>query len=386
VTGAACPSDDELSRALAGGAEARVAAHVATCERCRAAQEALRLAIARARELPARVPAGDRRDEVRAGLLAAAALEPVPARARASSVVGLVAVGAAALLALRLGLQAPEPPRSHVVLRAGEGARYELASPPPSELIRLWEGRLDLDVQPLGPRDRVRVQVGDGEVEVRGTRFQVIARGDRLDGVEVTHGRVEVRRSGAPIAVLGAGEAWHAPVPAASPPLAPSPPSSAATAPEGARAERTHEPRARRRAADTGVERALRPTRQEVLYDDAWDALRARRFDAAAKGFAHVLAESQSGPLADEASFWRATALARGGESAAAIDAFRQLMAAYPRSPRRGEAAAILGWLLFDAHRPEEAAALFQAASADPHANVRASAREGLEALARAKR
>jgi hypothetical protein len=56
------------------------------------------------------------------------------------------------------------------------------------------------------------------------------------------------------------------------------------------------------------------------------------------------------------------------------------------RSQRRGEASAILGWLLVDAHRPREAEALFRAAAADPHANVRASARDGLDAIARAQR
>jgi TolA-binding protein len=387
VTDAGCPSDDELSRALADGADARITAHVAGCARCRGVQEALRAAIAHARDLPVRLPEREQRDEVRAGLIAKAARETVGAAGPLRWMASAVVASAAAVLALWLGhpRHAPEAPRSHVVVVGGEGARYEVASPPPSEIIRLWDGRIDLDVQPLGPRDRVRVQVGDGEVEVRGTRFQVTARDDRLAGVEVTHGRVEVRRAGALAAVLGAGEAWRAPAPAAAPTLGP--PSNAAEASvhelEPSRAERAHEPRSRRRAIDAGVERALRPTRQEVLYDDAWDALRARRFDAAAKGFARVLAESRSGPLADEAAFWGATAYARGGETEKARDAFEALLLAYPRSARRGEASAILGWLLVDAHHPEEAEPLFRAAAADPHANVRASAREGLDACAR---
>jgi TolA-binding protein len=384
-----CPSDDELSAALAGGADAGVAAHVATCARCRGRQEALRVAIALARELPERLPEGGRRDEVRASLLAKAAREPVRVRGPVRWIASAVVASAAAMFALWLGhaRQPWEAPRSRVVVVGGEGARYEMATPPPSETIRLWEGRIDLDVQPLGPRDRVRVQVGDGEVEVRGTRFQVTARDDRLESVEVTHGRVEVRHAGALAAVLGAGQTWRPPAPGAAPALAPPPIAAETRAPalEPSRAERTHEPRARSRAIDVGVERALRPTRQEVLYDDAWDALRARRFDAAAKGFARVLAESRSGPLADEAAFWGATALARGGETAKARDAFRELLLAYPRSARRGEASAILGWLLVDAHQPEEAEPLFRAAAADPHANVRASAREGLAAIARTR-
>jgi TolA-binding protein len=390
VTSVGCPSDDELSRALTGDADPRVAAHVASCARCRATQQALRAAIAHARELPADLPARAQRDEVRARLLAKAAREPVRASGPLRWIASAIVASAAAVLALWMGhaRHAPEAPRSHVVVLGGEGARYEVASPPPAETIRLWEGRIDLDVEPLGPRDRVRVQVGDGEVEVRGTRFRVTAREDRLTGVEVTHGRVEVRRAGVLAAVLGAGQAWRAPGPVGSPALSPPPIAVEARPPafEPSRAERAHEPRARHRAVEAGVERVLRPTRQEVLYDDAWDALRARRFDAAAKGFARVLAESGSGPIADEAAFWGATALARGGETERARAAFHELLLAYPRSSRRGEASAILGWLLVDAHRPEEAEPLFREAAADPHPNVRASARDGLEAIARGKR
>jgi TolA-binding protein len=138
--------------------------------------------------------------------------------------------------------------------------------------------------------------------------------------------------------------------------------------------------------ASTDVERAANPTRREAQpeaqYDDAWDALRARDYKEAADGFGRVLNESPAGPLADEAAFWRATALARGDDSAAALSAFRQMLDAYPRSPRRGEASTILGWLLIAAHEPTEAEGRFRAAVDDPHEDVRASAREGLDALA----
>jgi TolA-binding protein len=126
--------------------------------------------------------------------------------------------------------------------------------------------------------------------------------------------------------------------------------------------------------------RALRPTRQEQLYDDAWDALRAGRFDKAAAGFARVLSESPRGPLGDEAAFWRATSLARGGHPEKALPAFEEYVATYRSSTRHNEAATILGWLLVDAHRPAEAVPLFRGATQDPDASVRKSAREGLAA------
>jgi TolA-binding protein len=131
------------------------------------------------------------------------------------------------------------------------------------------------------------------------------------------------------------------------------------------------------------VERALGPTRQEQLYDDAWDALRARRFEEAATGFGRVLSESPAGTLADEAAFWRATSLARGGHPDKAVPAFRDFLGKYRSSPRRGEAATMLGWLLIDAHQPGEAAPFLRSAADDPDANVRKSARDGLDAISR---
>jgi TolA-binding protein len=380
VTRSVCPLEDELSRAPESAGDAELARHLAACPGCLAKRDELLRAIALAKALPTKVPEAARREEVRASLLASAAVEPAAIAARPSWAGGVVAV-AAVMLALWLarGRRAPEPARSHVVVRPASGARYAVASPPPLETIRLWEGAIDLDVQPLGPGDRVRVEVGDGEIEVRGTRFQVAAMEDRLVGVEVTHGRVEVRPRGAALTTLGAGQRWRA-----APRAAPERPSPRAELPV-AEPPRAIAPRLRRVAAraEAAAARALAPTRQEALYDDAWDALRGRRFDDAATGFGRVLAESPSGPLADEARFWRAIALARGKKSAEAVAALRAFLVTCPASPRRGEASAILGWLFVDAHRTEEATALFRSAAEDPHESVRVSAREGLGALAR---
>jgi len=114
--------------------------------------------------------------------------------------------------------------------------------------------------------------------------------------------------------------------------------------------------------------------------------MRSGDFGKAAAGFAAVVEVASHGPLADEGAFWRAVALARAGSSAEAVAAFREMLGAYPRSPRRGEASAMLGWLLVDARRLDEALIRFDAAAQDPSAAVRASARQGLEAIARARR
>jgi TolA-binding protein len=353
-----------------------------------------REAVVLAKELPTRVPDRSRRDEVRATLLASAAAEPVGGARRSPWIVGIVALGAAAAVALVIARARPpmELARSRVVVHARPGTRYTVVSPPPWETFHLAEGAIELDVEPLGPRERVRVETGDGEVEVRGTRFEVTAREDRLVGVAVTHGRVEVRPRGMDATVLGAGQRWLAPTPlAASAPRAelgagPGPMAPPTAPPDvaehAAPTRRTPFARARRLARAEAAVEALEPTRQEVLYDDAWDALRAQQFEAAAAGFARVLAEAPVGPLADEAAFWRATALARGGAPDKARAAFGAYLSKYRASARRGEAAAILGWLLVDAHRAAEAAPLFRVAADDPRDSVRASGREGLAAVA----
>jgi len=78
--------------------------------------------------------------------------------------------------------------------------------------------------------------------------------------------------------------------------------------------------------------------------------------------------------------------LARGKRSAEATSAFRDFLDSFARSPRAGQASAMLGWLLIDAGVFDDAARRFAAATADPDPKVRDSARAGLDALARRKR
>jgi TolA-binding protein len=125
---------------------------------------------------------------------------------------------------------------------------------------------------------------------------------------------------------------------------------------------------------------------EEVSYDDAWAALRRGDFTRAAGGFARVVLLAPDRPLGEDASFWRAVALARGKRSLEAVAAFHDFLDGYARSSRAGEASAMLGWLLIDARAFDEAERRFQAAAGDPDPAVRRSARAGLDALARRTR
>jgi TolA-binding protein len=261
------------------------------------------------------------------------------------------------------------------------------------------------------------VVVGRSEIEVRGTAFTVTASAEHLVGVAVSRGRVEVRpETGAPAAVV-AGASWRGAVvstaelasqsapsrshpalaPSGSPlALAPSDPSPAV--PDPPRARPAPAPSAPHRAAITLSPRAGTPPpapapspepapprgeAEELSYDQAWEALRASDFARAARGFARVVLLAPDSPLAEDASFWRAVALARGKRGAEAVAAFRDFLDAYGPSARAGEASAMLGWLLVDARDYDEAGRRFRAAAGDPSPAVRTSARAGLDALAR---
>jgi TolA-binding protein len=126
-------------------------------------------------------------------------------------------------------------------------------------------------------------------------------------------------------------------------------------------------------------------TAEELSYDQAWEALRTNNFGRAANGFGRVVLLAPDGPLVEDASFWRAVALARGQRHAEALSALRDFLDSYGASPRAGEASAMLGWMLIDARAYDEAARRFAAAVRDASPAVRSSAQAGLDALAHRK-
>jgi TolA-binding protein len=284
-------------------------------------------------------------------------------------------VAAAAIVVVSWMKRPPPPveirPAGHAAVRARPGTDYAVTSGPPNETLRLREGTIHLDVDSLRPGERFRVVTGDGEVEVRGTSFEVTAKADRLVAVRVIQGRVEVRPYAGGARVLGAGQVWRG-APAVATLAAPDVIPPAATPPSTTRPTRQR----RHPSPDS-------PVLQEALYDKAWDAMRAGDFQRAASEFSGMLQVAPNGPLADEGAFWRSVALARAGRRAEAMVAFSGMLDAYPASPRRAEASTMLGWLLVDARQPDEAARRFRAAVDDPSDSVRSSARKGLQAIGR---
>jgi len=413
-----CPGDLELARAHAGGGAPEIAAHLELCASCRAAWDATRALIDLARELPVALPPSPRREEVRTAVLAAAAgLAHRPAR-RAWPVPVAAAAAAAAAVAGYLAFARSPVPRiahhAHGSVRPRPGARYLVRSAGPDEVVQLGDGVIDIEVEPLHPGERFRVVVGDAELEVRGTAFTVTASAEHLVEVAVAHGRVDVVPALGEPTTLQAGQSWHAAVATVATAIAAAPAPAARSAreavelpPAAAALSRTAPPRppepprphrvaarrdpdpppvARRDPDPPPAPRAPEPRAEEISYDDAWTALRAGDFGHAAGGFARVVLLAPDSPLGEDASFWRAVALARGRRSLEAVAAFHDFLDGHARSSRAGQASAMLGWLLIDARAFDEAGRRFQAAAGDPDPAIRGSALAGLAALAGRRR
>lgn len=445
-----CPGDIELARAVGGEPEPELAVHLETCAACRAAWDEARGAIELARELPVALPSSSRREEVRTALLAAAANRaqrparharaiPVIAGAAAAGVAGYLAIAHMAAPPRVASLSQPFAPHSHGTVRPHAGAHYAVRSIGPDEVIELRDGEIEIEVEPLHPGERFRVVVGRSELEVRGTAFRVAANAEQLVEVAVAHGRVDLSPGIGGPASLGAGQSWRA---AEAPTGAPSAAADAHPDPAGAdlpagrdgsppavaarrdpealagAANRGARPTAAVRAEASATRRDREPpavavrsaveppvgaaragadaeasvpaprarAAEETSYDEAWVALRSGEFARAASEFARVVLLAPDSPLVEDASFWRAVALARGKRSLEAVSAFHDFLAIYARSARAGEASAMLGWLLIDAGALDEAARRFDAAAGDPDPAVRRSARSGLDALAHHKR
>ena len=386
-----------------------------------------RSAIDVARELPIGLPSVADREERRTALLAAwepaqiasevAAVQPARGltpepssgetafvdslRARRRRrILAVVVAAAASLAAVMLAARGPLPPPSVVathprrgVVHPHEGAQFTLAAQPPDEIVRLRDGVIDIDVDPLMLGERFRVVVGADEVEVHGTSFQVVAAADRLVSVRVVHGRVEVRRIGAPPAFVIGGGAWHSTTVTGLESPAPPPTASVATTLPNRSSPPGRLPRgvirppgssaldavAQPPASTTAVPHRANP--QEVAFARGWEAMGQGELGQAAASFQRAIALAPDGALAEDATFWHAVAVARLHRSSDAIGAFRAFLDGFPTSTRAGEASAMLGWLLIEAHELDEARLRFRAAENDPNADARASAQKGLQVV-----
>ncbi|CAN5907431.1 hypothetical protein BH11MYX2_BH11MYX2_27010 [soil metagenome] len=381
-----CPSEEALDIAISVGADSDLEAHLAACDRCRTLWDDTIVLLGLARHLPAHVPGSIEAEERRTAILAAWDLAPTPrpvvpvrARRRVLHAATLALAAAAAVAVTWFATRPPSAPTVVVhprrgVVHAHEHAVFALASQPPDEIVRLRDGVIDVDVDPLQAGERFRVIVGIDEIEVHGTSFEVVALADRLVSVRVVHGRVEVRHAGDKPVFLGPSEGWHVTVASVAAP----PSATASLAPSPVHSKSLH--------ASPAGSAAPTASPQETVFVRGWEQMRQGSYEQALGSFDRALVLSPDGALAQDATFWRVVALARLHRSVDAITAFRSFIDTFPASTRVGEASAMLGWLLIDANELDEARRLFHAAEHDTNAAARDSAVQGLAALDGMKR
>ncbi len=407
--------------------------HLSGCEACRTEVEAQRRLSALARGLPAPEVLADRVESVRTAVLAAVCSPPAPRRtwpwraAAACLAAGGVFLAAGLWRSGKAGRPAGASAAAAASVQPHPGAKFAQAGSPHDQILRLSDGTVSVSVAPLRPGERFRVVVGDAEVEVHGTAFDVTAQADRLVEVRVLRGKVAVRPDCRTEVLLQPGERWTAPPPSPGPALvavravpAPSPapgPAPRAKAPLQrtliARGEPPRPPPAPALVAvaleprATGAARLIEgppiglaamacpaaapdagspppaqprgPTPAEVAFEQGFALLRSGAPAEAAFLFDCAVKASGGGALGEDASYWRAVALGRAARAQDAARAFRSFLDAFPASNRSGEAEAMLGRLLLSQGDAAGARLLFRAASEDAAPRVRKAALDGLE-------
>ncbi|MBC7973388.1 MAG: tetratricopeptide repeat protein [Myxococcales bacterium] len=135
-------------------------------------------------------------------------------------------------------------------------------------------------------------------------------------------------------------------------------------------------------ASDAAAPRAMPRSLGQQAFDDGWAAMRRNDFTEAANIFERAVAVTSEPHVIEDATFWRAVALARKGEVVTAAHVLTAYLRAYPDSARTGEARVVLGWLLLERGDLEDARRSFLAATADGSQRVRDAAQHGLAAVA----
>jgi ferric-dicitrate binding protein FerR (iron transport regulator) len=186
------------------------------------------------------------------------------------------------------------------------------------ERVVLDGGWVRIHVRPQREEERFLVALPDGELEVRGTTFDVTVEEGATTSVHVDEGVVELRLASQTPARLAAGDTW----------LVRSPPRQAkAVAGKSA----------------TAPEPGQHAGREEI---EAYKAAMALLLDGhgteASAAFEAFVTKYPHAPQAEDASYLRAVGLARVGRTQAAAEAAEQHLERFPGSFHRREAAILI--------------------------------------------
>lgn len=424
-----CPDPVYLTRAFSEGPNEALCEHLENCEHCQNEWRKISHLVEAGRKLPIGYPNEKRLDDVRIEIFAGA-LAPKPSMSRAK--VGAFAVFVIAFIALAFAGTRYIPSifdnernrASGEIYRAKiipQGfATYSVESSQPNEVVRLKTGTIRVMVDPLMPDERFRVIIGSAEVIVRGTVFDVMAENDKLIDVQVQSGKVEVRPHVLKPIALGPGQSLNEKqlvdkqadekilVAQNVPPKQEFTKSSKASdannslmiSKKKSITKKELNQNASKTMAKTKVEKIQpAPSKEEsqnavsihakslsqIAFENGWAALREGNHSKAAQSFAQAIEQAGDSPLVEDATFWHAVALARSGKTTQAKNALNLFISIYPRSPRKGEASVMLGWILVRAGDFDNAKLHFNSAIGDRVSHVRESAAKGLAEIDKRK-
>ncbi len=375
-----------------------------------------------ARTIPAAEPRAERIEDARTAVLASAGgRRQLPARSSTPIfVIGGVALAAAAAMIIWLVARSPESPARKENIAAIGVAKFQTLSGWPSYTVQLEEGQIAVEVAALDPSEHFVVRASDAEVEVRGTKFVVGAAGGKLAMIRVSDGSVELRRPNESVVILAAGQTWNPPitairdellakprpVPIATPPPKPvvdelgpeSEPVVVATtakksSPDPVRPTASKQP-ATAVSNSKATMTAVSPTAEgqapvitakpgELDFKNGVAALRAGDAEGATRSFTAACSAARGNALDEDACFWVGAAARRAHQTATARIALASFLQRFPGSARAGEAAALLGWILYDAGELDTAETRFRLAAGDRVPQVKESAERGLAAIER---
>lgn len=241
------------------------------------------------------------------------------------------------------------------VVQAGSDTSVSVSTSDAGVVLVLGRGTIDCDVEPRHGREPFRVQAGDVDVEVIGTRFVVtrVGSGARVD---VTRGKVRVRSAGSE-RFLTAGQSWTPPLitaDASPPPPAPMEPPKEVVAPQPAletpdpaepRPQPPREPTRRQMFAQAQLleskdaQKAARAYRAIASGSDSWAALALYSLaelqagtdvKQALRSLDELGRRFPNGANAEDASWLRVDVLRRAGRHAEARAAAESYLRAFP--------------------------------------------------------
>jgi TolA-binding protein len=221
-------------------------------------------------------------------------------------------------------------------LTAAPGAIWQTVQRSATLKLAAASGRFELAVDPLRAGQRFLVELPDGELEVRGTRFALEVEPTRTLAVRVSEGRVELRLRGQVARMLSAGEAWSAEPQQPAVATSASPPGDAQAAPP---ARALTPARTRERASKpASVPATAAESRAGRAFAAAMAAFSAGDLGRADRLFAAFERAHPADARVEDAAFLRAVAHARRGDLRASQAAAREYLRRYPNGLRRAEA------------------------------------------------